>query len=370
VSDGTGERSPIALLTTYYWPEVRRGTERLVHDLASGLPKTRWSPVIVTGHDRPASRAEEDGVSVVRSRRLPDRVPRMFGYTEQLGHLPGIWRELRREPYQVIHAFGAYEAAVADLATRRRDAVRVLTVTGIPQRPVIEGRLWRRRALRRAVSSSDAVIVISEAARSALGWLGGEQRVIHPGVDLDAFRRSRERAASPTLLCSAAIDDPRKRVDLVIEAFRAVRARRPDARLVLSRRGANPIEAHDEPGVEYRDLDSHDALISAYSEAWATVLVSRAEAFGLVAVESLACGTPVVASADAGIVEAVGAAGVHARLFSGDSPAVLAEALLDSLEQVDDPAIERACRDKAANFSLTRCLDEHQRMYAELLARR
>jgi glycosyltransferase involved in cell wall biosynthesis len=367
VQEGSSPPRRIALLTTYYWPEVGRGTERIVHDLASGLVGADWSPVIVTSHDDPTSRTDEEGVEVLRARRLSGRVPRLFGYTEQVGHLPRMWRELRGESYPVIHAFGAYEAAVADLASRKHRSASVLTVTGIPQRAVIQGRLWRRRALRRAVAASDAVVVFSEAARDALGWLGGDQRVIYPGVDLAAFGRSRERATSPTILCTAAIDDPRKRVDLVIEAFREVRRRRPDARLILSRRGARPDDGHHrEPGIEHRDVHAHDELVSAYSEAWVTVLASRAEAFGLVAVESLACGTPVVVSDDAGTVEAVGGPGLHARMFSGDRPADLARALLEALERAKDSAVERACRTQAGNFSLERFLDEHERLYAEL----
>jgi len=313
---------------------------------------------------------QEEEIEVFRARRLSGRIPRLFGYTEELGHLPALWRQLRRESRPVVHAFGSYEAAVADLALGQDAAASVLTVTGIPQRAVTQGRLWRRQALRRAVAASDVIVAFSEAARSALGWLGGDQRVIYPGVDLKLFRRTRERAPGPTILCTAAIDDPRKRVDLVIDAFREVRRRRPDARLVLSKRGARPDDGHSrEPGIEHRDVHAHDRLVDAYSEAWVTVLASRAEAFGLVAVESLACGTPVVVTDDAGTVEAVGRPGIHARLFSGDRVSDLAQALLEGLERAEDPEAEPACRAQAELFSVERFLGEHERLYAELLAR-
>jgi glycosyltransferase involved in cell wall biosynthesis len=350
-------------LSTCYWPEVRRGTERLVHDLATGLASRGWEARIVAGHAGPTSRAFEDGVQVVRRHRLSERVPRLFGYPEPVGHLPGTWSELRRAQAGLTHSFGLYEGALASL-TNGRDVPTVFTVTGIPQRAVVEGRLWRRRALRRVLETSDAITVLSEAALAATDWLGGERRVLAPGVDLAAFRRTTERAPHPTLLCTAALDDPRKRVPLVIEAFREVRRRRPDARLILSRRGAAHGAASG--GLEYRDLDTHDALVEAYSEAWATVLASQAEAFGLVAVESLACGTPVVASADAGIAEAVGGEGPHSRLFTGDDPARLAGALLAGLELAEDEGAEPACRRQAERFSLERFLDEHLRLYAEL----
>ena len=52
------------------------------------------------------------------------------------------------------------------------------------------------------------------------------------------------------------------------------------------------------------------------------------------------------------------------RLFDGDDPAALAEALTEALE-LDDPA---ACRARAEDFSLTRTVDAYERLYRALLA--
>ena len=255
---GSPDPLRVALLTSHYWPEVRRGTERLVHDLAVGLAGRGDSPVIVAGHDTESSVSEEDGVEVTRVRAANQRVPTAFGYEERVGHLPGVRRRLRRERWDVVHSFGSYEAAVASLATRRdEETARIFTVTGIPRPEIVDGLLWRRRALRRALRDSDSVVVLSQAARDALPWLDADKRIIYPGVDLAAFRQSRERASEPMLLCTAAADDPRKRVSLVIEAFRELRSRRPSARLVLSRRaGDSSAAGRGEPGIEHRELDS------------------------------------------------------------------------------------------------------------------
>ena len=364
------DRLRVALLSSHYWPEVRRGTERLVHDLSIGLKARNASPVIIAGHASESSNGVEDGVEVTRVRAGSGRLPSTFGYEERVGHLPGMWRRLRREGWDVAHSFGSYEAAVASLATGPQTA-RIFTVTGIPRRANVEGLLWRRHALRRTLRESDAVVVLSRAARDALPWLGGDKRVIYPGVDLRAFRQTRERASQPTLLCTAAAADPRKRVPLLIEAFRELRAKLPGARLILSERtGDRGAAGRDEPGVEHRNLDSHQALVDAYSEAWATVLISYEEAFGLVAVESLACGTPVVASAGSGIAEAVGAPGAHARLFDGDGPSDLARELSSALDLATATEVGADCRRRAERFSLDRFVQEYSALYEEILARR
>src|SRR5918993_2882293 len=87
----------VALLTSHYWPEVRRGTERLVHDLAVGLKARGDSPVIVAGHGSESSVAEEEGLEVTRSLVRGDRLLKAFGYEERVGHLPGMRRRLRQD---------------------------------------------------------------------------------------------------------------------------------------------------------------------------------------------------------------------------------------------------------------------------------
>ena len=110
--------------------------------------------------------------------------------------------------------------------------------------------------------------------------------------------------------------------------------------------------------------------MDAYSESWATVLVSHAEAFGLVAVESLACGTPVVASSDAGVAEAVGEPGRHARLFDGDSAPDLAREFDAALALATDDGVRQACRLRAERFSIERFVEEYSALYRETLGRR
>ena len=75
-----------------------------------------------------------------------------------------------------------------------------------------------------------------------------------------------------------------------------------------------------------------------------TVLTSQAEAFGLVLVESLACGTPVVASTDGAGPEIVDRPGIGA-LFDVPEPDAVATTLLGAID-LPDPAA--ACRARRA----------------------
>jgi glycosyltransferase involved in cell wall biosynthesis len=117
--------------------------------------------------------------------------------------------------------------------------------------------------------------------------------------------------------------------------------------------------------VEWRDLDDELALARAYGEAWVAVLPAVDEAFGLVLVEALACGTPVVGYAGGGIPEIVDRDGVG-RLFHRLEPEALAEAILDTLETAGDPATAARCRAHAERFSTDLCTERYLALYHEL----
>jgi glycosyltransferase involved in cell wall biosynthesis len=195
--------------------------------------------------------------------------------------------------------------------------------------------------------------------------LGVRAHVIPPGVDTRAFAPGGERAARPTIICAGAIEEPRKRVGLLAQAFAHVRRERPDARLVLNR-PRDPAAAPDGEGIELADLDDRAALADAYRSAWVSALPSLGEAFGLVLAEALACGTPVVASRLGGMPEVIGDDQRVGRLFDGDDPGPLARALLEALELAADPATTAACRARAELFSTDRTTDAYVSLYREL----
>jgi glycosyltransferase involved in cell wall biosynthesis len=221
-----------------------------------------------------------------------------------------------------------------------------------------------RALLTRAARGCDVVTAYSDvAAREFERIIGIEARPIEPGIRLDAFTPAADAARhqAPVIFCAADPDEPRKRVRLLVEAFGELRRAAPDAQLWLMP-AADPALAST-PGVRIVDPGSdRDALVALYRSAWVTVLPAFREAFGLVVVESLACGTPVVGMRDGGAVpEIVGGD----RGIAEPDVGSLARTLLAALEAPADP---QACRRRAERYSIERCAEGYEALYRELLA--
>jgi glycosyltransferase involved in cell wall biosynthesis len=361
-----------ALLAPSFFPEVRRGGERIVRELADELVAAGHRPWLITSHPGPPARTVEDGLEVVRNWRPPAGRLRRREVEDHLTHVPFSYLSLVRGRAALAHAFYPTDALASLRWSKRTGKPSILTYMGVPHRRGIATKRHRAEILTRAVRESAAVTVLSRTAADAMRrWVGAEARVIHPGVNLGAFTPGGARAEAPTIACLADPTAENKRVPLLIEAFLRLRRDRPGARLLLMRPDdpvlAARLEAPD--GVElvspgWRPED----VAEVYRRAWVTALPSWGESFGIVLVESLACGTPVV-GANAGAIPEVVDSDAVGRLFAGDSPDALARALAEALELAADPATAAACRAHAERFSTTRMGEEYMALYDELLNR-
>lgn len=210
--------------------------------------------------------------------------------------------------------------------------------------------------------------------------------VVRPGVDPAIFHPERgepdtERLpADPTLLFVGRLQ-PLKGPDVAVRTLAAVRQRLPGARLVIvggrSGRtggvtGPRQLRALAEElgvseAVEILAARPQVELADLYRAADITLVPSRSESFGLVALESQACGTPVVA-AQVGGLRAVVEGGV---LVPGHDPAHHAAAVVQLAEDPGRYAdLVRAGVRTAGQASWQRTIDGLLDVYGDLVDER
>ncbi|MGH2951458.1 MAG: glycosyltransferase, partial [Solirubrobacterales bacterium] len=126
----------IALLHPTYWPEVRRGSERLAHDLGTTLADRGHQVTLLTSHRRRPSASTEDGIRVLRSWRPPE-LPGLSWYEDHVATVPAaIWRLLRGD-YDLAHALFPADAWAAFQAHRRGGPPYVFSIHGIVNREAL-----------------------------------------------------------------------------------------------------------------------------------------------------------------------------------------------------------------------------------------
>lgn len=123
--------------------------------------------------------------------------------------------------------------------------------------------------------------------------------VVPCGIDLSAFRSGLPKSKNPSILFVGILDS-RKQGRRLLNAFiRDVRRRVPNAELWIVRDSTFV----DSPGVKVFGSVSQEQLIRLYQQAWIFCLPSIYEGFGVPYIEAMACGTPVVATANPGALE-------------------------------------------------------------------
>jgi D-inositol-3-phosphate glycosyltransferase len=130
-------------------------------------------------------------------------------------------------------------------------------------------------------------------------------RYAPPGVNAKLFSPPPHRcsASNPYILCVGRLDDPRKNIGLLLEAFGLLPARLAHVHLVTAGAGGPPpdywarVAAMGLQGrVRHVQRPATQDLVRLYQDAAVFALASDEEGLGVVILEAMACGVPVVAT--------------------------------------------------------------------------
>ena len=242
------------------------------------------------------------------------------------------------------------------------------------RRPFVEYALARFRRWDRAASARvDRFVANSRHIAQAIArCYGRDAEVVYPPVDVERFAaaaRAREAGAPRADYVTVSRLVPYKRIDVLVEAFRAL----PERRLIVVGDGPERprLEALAVPNVEFVGQQDDQETASRVAGARAFLFAAE-EDFGIAPVEAQAAGTPVIAYGRGGVRESVRGQDDRAPtgvFFDAQTPLAVAAAVR-SFEADAGRISAVACRENALRFAPARFRDEIARAVDEACAAR
>jgi D-inositol-3-phosphate glycosyltransferase len=322
--------------------------------LAQALAARGHAVDVYTRRDDPALPARvplSERVTVVHVTAGPAReLPKddLARFMPEFGdRLAAAWRDAGRRP-DVVHAhfWMSGLAAAAACAAHGIPLAQTFHALGVVKRrhqgtadTSPPGRVAAETGL---LGTVDAVVATcTDEVRELLG-LGARPATLHVvpcGVDTRRFRPRgpAARRGAPRRLVATGRLVPRKGLRTAVEALPSI----PDTELVVAGGPAADEVAADPHGADLLDLArdlgvadrvhllgrvAHDRLPALYRSADAVVAVPRYEPFGIVPLEAMACGVPVIATAVGGMLDTVADGVTGLRVPPDDPPALAAAA--------------------------------------------
>ena len=359
----------VAVLTVHTCPLAALGGKETggmnvyVREIARELARMRMRADIFTHSQNPAiPRVVElaEGVRVVHlaaGPQAPMPRERVFDHLDEFVDGVDSFRLANHVDYDLIHSHYWLSGAVG-LALRQRwgvPLVHMFHTLGHLKNGATPAGAAREPALRiaeeaRIVGAVDRLIAATVVERAHLvSHYGADPTriaVIPCGVDTELFAPGDRAAARGSLglgedphVLYVGRQSPIKGLETLLDAMARLRAGGTPARLSIVGGDADePLDGHEAAlrerlarlslgeAVTFVGAQPQDRLPAWYVAADVTVLPSYYESFGMVALEAMACGSPVVASRVGGLQTTVRDR-VTGLLVPDHDPAALAEAL-------------------------------------------
>lgn len=317
----------ILMISDVYFPRVN-GVSSSIQTFREELQKLGHRVVLIVP-DYESEQEDKKSINIIESEediiRLPSRKIE-FDPEDRIMKIRDIllnWRKLKEEKFDLIHVQTPFIAQMLGVRLKRRLKIPLVLsyhtlfeeylqhyFPFMPQRPL---RLFTRYLARRHCHRAKGIIVPSQMIAKVLHRYGVRKpmRVLPTGIDLSrfsrrdpmAFRNKYQIASHRPLLAFVGRVAFEKNIDFLLQVVQLLRQRFPD--IVLAIAGQGPAEAHLQrltKQLEIQDhvlflgyLDREQGVQELCTAADAFVFASRTETQGLVLLEALAVGTPVVA---------------------------------------------------------------------------
>ena len=359
----------VGIVCPYAW-DIPGGVSAHVHDLANALiRKGHYVSVIA-----PAE-SDDDLPFFVESTGKP-RAVRYNGSVARLSFGPLVARRvskwIEQGQFDVLHVHEPLAPSVSVLACWAAKGPIVATWHSSMDRSRVI--LSLAKLAQTVMEKVSARIAVSPAAKQTMiDHLGGDAVIIPNGVDVQAFAHATPMSGwesdKNTLVFFGRVDEPRKGLAVLLEALPLIRAEFADLKVLLAGPGdcedlLDSLAEQDRSVITQIGLVDEMQKANVYASGRIYIAPNTGgESFGIVLLEAMASGTPVLAS-DLEAFKRVLVDGQCGKLFRNGDSASLAKAVIDLLNNREEQArLKSAGIARVAEFDWDSVADEVIEVY-------
>lgn len=333
------------------------GVQQICHELAEQLRSSGDSVVVVGAgsrrlHGGPGR--DDDTVRVGRSFKIranQSSVPLTLSpmsWTRLRGALADVDVVHLHEPMVPLTGWAGMQAPKPMVMTFHADAPNWVEMT-YRWAPLVGSRM-----------RSSVLTAVSESAKRGIPTRWGEVRIIPNAIEVAAYDLPVGRV--PRRIAFLGRDDPRKGLDIALEAFMSIKEDHPDVQLLVMGAERDVVI----PGVRFLGrISDGEKLRLLASSAIYVAPNTGGESFGIVLVEAMAAGCAVVASNLPAFRSVVGENGI---LFPvGDAAALAREVSRLLADEARRELLGRAGREAVMAYDWSSILDMYKSAYAHAL---
>lgn len=349
------------------------GAQRILSDLINGLDKNTFEPIVYN--------LNFSGGKEIEKELLQKKIKVVNFQSLKIGDFRCIWpiyKFIKNYHIRIVHSHLCLASFFASVAARMA-GVRCVVSTEHNTTTFLTRPLYYRSAARIYLHLNAFAIAISGAVRRSIEsisqTLGQKIRIVYNGIDLNVFDPSRYKylkkkqqlgVNAKFRVGTLVRDDPRKGFAVFVACAQIMGGEGEDMEFVA---GSRERASFDAPGVRTEMLSPGIQGVAKFLAALDVfVLPSLEEGLGLAAIEAMAMGVPVVASAVGGLPEVIENE-KEGLLVEPGNPVALKDAIL-RLKRDEDFArllAQQGQRKAHSQFSVFRMCQEVEKLYRHLL---